>query len=141
MMSAEHQNSVGLLRRLGAALYDLLLLFAVLVIATLVWVLSGVQYGQQGYALYVAFIYALIPLYYVAFWVYSGQTLGMKTWNIRVVDLDGCAIGWRRAALRMAWALLSLAVGGLGFVYALFDKQGRTWHDILSKSQLLRVSS
>jgi len=141
MMSTDRQNSASLLARLGAALYDLLLLFAILVVATLVWVLSGVQYGHRGYVLYVAFIYALIPLYYIVFWTYGGQTLGMKTWNIRVVDLDGCAIGWQRAALRMACAILSLIVFGLGFVYALFDKQGRTWHDILSKSRLLRVSA
>ena len=90
--------------------------------------------------LYVIFIYTLIPSYYMGFWVFGGQTLGMKTWKIRVVDLNGYAIGWQRSLLRMVYATLSTLTFGFGFIYALFDKQNRTWHDILSKSRLISVS-
>ena len=131
---------VGFIRRLAAILYDLLLLFATLLIASLPWVISGIQQGQVGYMFYVAFIYVIIPLYYIGFWVYGGQTLGMKTWKIRVVNLEGHSIGWGRSSLRMACAILSIGVCGFGFIHALFDSRNRTWHDILSKSQLISVS-
>ena len=133
-------NNIGLAKRLAAIVYDLILLFAVLLIASLPWAISGIQQGQAGYLFYVFFIYALIPLYYVGFWVYGGQTLGMKTWKIRVVDLEGQPIGWGKALLRIVCAVLSLIVCGFGFIHALFDKQNRAWHDIVSKSRLISVS-
>ena len=133
-------NNIGLARRLAAIVYDLILLFAVLLIASLPWAISGIQQGQAGYLFYVFFIYALIPLYYIGFWVYGGQTLGMKTWKIRVVDLEGHPIGWGRALLRIVCAVFSSIVCGFGFIYMLFDKQNRAWHDILSKSRLISVS-
>jgi len=132
-------NNVGLLRRLAAILYDLLLLLAILLIASLPWTISGIQQGQDGYTIYVIFIYTLIPLYYIGFWASSGQTLGMKTWKICVVDLNGERIGWSQALWRMIYAILSTVVFGLGFIHALFDKQNRTWHDILSQSRLISV--
>ena len=133
-------NNVGLARRLGAIVYDLILLFAVLLIASLPWVISGILQGQAGYLFYVVFIYALIPLYYVGFWIYGGQTPGMKTWKIRIVDLECRPIGLREASLRIIYAILSSVVCGFGFIYALFDNQNRAWHDILSKTRLISVS-
>ena len=133
-------NNIGLARRLAAIVYDSILLFAVLLIASLPWAISGIQQGQAGYLFYVFFIYALIPLYYIGFWVYGGQTPGMKTWKMRVVDLEYCPIGWEKASLRIVCVVLSSAVFGLGFIYALFDNQNRAWHDILSKTQLVSVS-
>ena len=125
---------------MAAIVYDLILLFAVLLIASLPWAISGIQQGQAGYLFYVFFIYALIPLYYIGFWVYGGQTLGMKTWKIRVVDVEGHPIGWGKALLRIVCAVLSSIVCGFGFIHVLFDKQNRAWHDILSKSRLISVS-
>ena len=139
-MSVPLTNNIGLARRLAAIVYDLILLFAVLLIASLPWAISGIQQGQAGYLFYVFFIYALIPLYYIGFWVYGGQTLGMKTWKIRVVDLEGHPIGWEKASLRIVYAVLSSIVCGFGFIHVLFDKQNRAWHDILSKSRLISVS-
>ena len=135
------QNNVGLPRRLGAILYDMLLLLAILLVASLPWVISGIHQGQAGYIFYVMFTYTLIPIYYTGFWACGGQTLGMKTWKIRVVDLGGNSIGWRVSLLRMVYAIVSTAAFGIGFIYAFFDKQNRTWHDILSKSLLISVSS
>ena len=133
------QKNVALPRRLAAIVYDLVLLLAILLVASLPWVISGIQQGQAGYTLYVIFIYTLIPLYYIGFWAYNGQTLGMKTWKIRVVNLSGDPIGWSKSLWRMIYAILSTIVFGLGFVHSIFDRQNRTWHDILSQSQLISV--
>ena len=75
-------NNIGLARRLAAIVYDSILLFAVLLIASLPWVISGIQQGQAGYLFYVVFIYALIPLYYIGF-------LGIRrsnTWHENMED-------------------------------------------------------
>jgi uncharacterized RDD family membrane protein YckC len=41
--------------------------------------------------------------------------------------------------LRFAVALLSLAPAGLGFWWALFDAQGRSWHDIAAGTLVVRM--
>ncbi len=60
-----------------------------------------------------AFLFVIFGIYFIWFWA-KGQTLAMKTWNIRVVDLQGKAITQTRAALRYAlswlWFLPPLAL-------------------------------
>ena len=59
-----------------------------------------------------AFLFVIFGIYFVWFWA-KGQTLAMKTWNIRVVDTHGKAITQSRAIVRYAlswvWFLPALA--------------------------------
>ena len=73
------------------------------------------------------------------FWTYSGQTLGMQVWCIRVQNADGSAISLWQALLRFVVSIASLLCVGLGFFWSLIDKQHRSWHDIYSNSQLVRI--
>ena len=52
-----------------------------------------------------AFIFVIFGIYFVWFWA-KGQTLAMKTWNIRVVGSDGKAISQLRALGRYALSWL-----------------------------------
>jgi uncharacterized RDD family membrane protein YckC len=101
----------GLLRRLAAALYDGLLLAAVLIAATALTLAasggrsltvagSGVV-GAVGHRL---LLLLLIYLYFGRSWTRGGQTLGMKAWRLRALAVTGSPVTWRRAALRLAWA-------------------------------------
>lgn len=68
------------------------------------------RHGQQ------AFIFLVFGIYFVWFWS-KGQTLAMKTWNIRVTDLQGKALTQQRALLRYVlswlWFLPPLAASWL----------------------------
>jgi uncharacterized RDD family membrane protein YckC len=59
-----------------------------------------------------AFLFVVFGMYFTWFWA-KGQTLAMKTWNIRVVDRAGRPLTQRRALLRYAlswlWFLPPLA--------------------------------
>lgn len=134
-------DRVSLVRRFAAILYDLLLVIAILLIASLPWVMFGVERGQPAYIAYTIFIYSLIILYFAWFWTHGGQTLGMKAWKIRVVNQQQQAISWPFALLRAVSAFVSLVLLGMGFWYALFDSRRRGWHDIISRSQLINVPS
>ena len=71
------------------------------------------------------------------FWLRTGQTLGMLAWRLRVVQSDnGRSITWKQALIRYFVALLSWAAVGLGFAWALFDRNRNTWHDLLSGTEL-----
>jgi uncharacterized RDD family membrane protein YckC len=131
----------GLFRRLAALAYDLLLILGIVMMTSfaLVIVRGGVAVpaGTAGYQLLVL---AQCLMFFVGFWVYGGQTPGMRSWNIRLEPVDGGRIGIRMALWRAAGALVSAAAGGLGFLSGLFDPQGRTWHDRLSRTRVVRVS-
>lgn len=70
------------------------------------------------------FVFVIFGIYFVWFWA-KGQTLAMKTWDIRVVDLKGLPITQKRALLRYAlswlWFLPPLSISWL---FSLPAKEG-----------------
>ena len=77
--------------------------------------------------------------FFAKFWTWSGQTLGMQVWCIRVQNADGSAISLWQALLRFVVSIASWLCLGLGFFWSLFDKQKRSWHDMYSSSQLVQI--
>jgi uncharacterized RDD family membrane protein YckC len=134
-------NYCGLGRRLLAILYDSIVVLAILFIATVpvVFVTGGAldecllyRTALQAYELLVAF------LFFGVFWRAGGQTIGMRAWRIRVIRDNGERLRWRDAALRYVVAIVSWAMLGLGFAWSLFDHERRIWHDIASRTLLIR---
>ena len=78
-------------------------------------------------------------LYATESWKRGGQTLGMRPWRLRLQTADGQApsriLLWKRYAL----GTLSLLLGGLGFIWALFDRERLTLHDRLSGTRLTKL--
>ena len=137
-MSAARAPSIG--RRLASALYDLLLLVALVFIAT--WpFLAFFGDSTQGWRRHLlqAWILVVVGAYFVWFWTHAGQTLPMKTWNIRVVRADGSPLGVARAVHRYLLAVLGLAALGLGFLWALLDRERQFLHDRLAGTALVEA--
>ena len=104
--------------RLLCMVYEAMLLFGVLFIAT--WLFSTLL--QQRHALYLRdalqdWLFVVLALYFCWFWTHGGQTLAMKTWDLRVLDRKGTPLSWGRAVIRYAlcwlWFLPGLAVAKL----------------------------
>lgn len=70
-------------------------------------------------------------------WHYSGMTVGMRAWRVRLISTDSEKISWPKCLLRFSLGGLSLAIFGLGFAWALFDQKSRTWHDIAAQTLLV----
>jgi uncharacterized RDD family membrane protein YckC len=92
-----------------------------------------------GNAVFQVFVFAQCAAFFAGFWARSGQTLGMRTWRIRVETVEGGPVPLHKALLRFVLALLSLAPLGLGYWWMLVDREGCTWHDRLSSTRVLRV--
>ncbi|RME33614.1 MAG: RDD family protein, partial [Gammaproteobacteria bacterium] len=59
-------------------------------------------------------------------------------WGLVLVTAQGARVDCPRAAVRLLAALLSLAPLGLGYWWALWDRDGLTWHDRLSGTRVVR---
>lgn len=78
-------------------------------------------------------------LYATMSWRRGGQTLGMRPWRLRVVSLDGTVPTRRQLWRRYAVGSLSVLAAGLGFWWALLDRQRLTWHDRASGTRVARL--
>ena len=128
----------GLARRLASALYDLLLLAAVVLVATFPF-LAFVGDATSGWRRHLlqAWVLGVSGAYFVWFWTHGGRTLAMKTWHIRLVAEDGGAVNAMRAMHRFTLAALGLAAAGIGFAWALVDRDRQFLHDRLSGTRLV----
>ena len=70
------------------------------------------------------YFYLIIQFFFVWFWVKSKETLGMKTWKIRIVNEDGNKISYKQGVIRFNVAIISLLIFGLGFLIAIFGAIG-----------------
>jgi uncharacterized RDD family membrane protein YckC len=131
-------SAPGFLRRLAAQIYDILLLIALLFVATalLLPFTTGEAVIPQQLLIYRIYLAVISFFFYGWFWTHGGQTLGLRAWKIKVLTLDHKPVSWNQALFRFATAIVSWAFFGLGFLWILIDKDKRSWHDHLSKTAL-----
>ena len=137
--SAPQPRPAGLFRRLAALVYDAILLLAVLFVATaLVLPLSGGEAITHN-PLFSTWLLLVSFFFYAWSWVHGGQTLGLRTWHMRLERLDGGPIGWWQALLRFLSAIPSWALFGLGYLWILVDRDKLAWHDRISETRIVRI--
>jgi uncharacterized RDD family membrane protein YckC len=78
-------------------------------------------------------VLAVMFLYLTGAVALAGRTWGMSLVSLRAVDVNtGLAPTTKQAVGRAFTYMLSLAALGIGLLYALFDAEGRTAHDVFS---------
>jgi uncharacterized RDD family membrane protein YckC len=140
-------------------LYEGILLFGVVFISGYLFsTLSQTRNAMDNRHALQGFIFVVFGIYFVWFWAH-GQTLAMKTWNIRLVDRQGQRVTQLRAlgryVLSWIWFLpplaavapfhlnaAEIAVVTIGWVavWALlcrFHPQRQFWHDALAGTRLV----
>jgi uncharacterized RDD family membrane protein YckC len=140
-------------------LYEGILLFGVVFLAGYLFsTLSQSRHALDNRNALQAFVFVVFGIYFVWFWAH-GQTLAMKTWNIRLVDRQGRSVSQLRAmgryTLSWAWFLpplaaaapfhlsaaeVSIIVVGWIAIWALlsrFHPQRQFWHDAIAGTRLV----
>ena len=125
-------------RRLLAIVVDGTLIAAALVAAAMLAAsnaseLPGVRALEFGAAIA---LLAIGVAYHVCFMTLARATPGMKYAGIELNTFSGHRTTRGQRCGRMLALLLSVLPLGLGVVWALFDDDGLTWHDRLSKTYL-----
>lgn len=128
----------GIGRRLASMLYEGLVVFAVLLIGF--WLpqalLAGVGLGFSPRMLWLHVI-LLLMFYFVWFWLHGGQTLPMKTWKLRIANLDGSPPRPLQAVLRYLAAWPSVLLFGIGILWALVDRDRQFLHDRIAGTRIV----
>ena len=135
-MNSDCRRHAGLLRRLGAMLYDGFLLAGVMIVAAipLPFFQSAADASAWVRVLIQIYLVLVCFLFFGWFWTHGGQTLGMRAWRLQLCRIDGQNLAWSTAVVRFLSALLSWLALGFGFFWVAIDPQNRAWHDRLSKS-------
>ncbi len=128
------------LRLAACMVYDGLVVLALSFALALGFILlfGDASHGLKRYALQL-FLWLGVGLYFVWCWRKSGQTLAMQTWQLKLSHGQANLLNWPQALIRYALASLSLGAFGLGFVWAVFDRDGLFLHDRLLNSRITFV--
>ncbi len=135
-VASESLELASLSARLMAGIIDSFLQVAGLV---LVIAILGLVWGDAAQFL-LQFAALAVPVgYNWYFWTRrKGQTPGKFALGIRVVKADGTRISDTDAVIRAIGYQVSSIVCGLGFIWAIFDKNKQTWHDKLARTYVVR---
>lgn len=133
---------ISLFKRLVAISYDSLIVIALLMAATALGmaVNGGVAiFPEDGlrYLVLQSCLLGVIISYFMLFWAYSGQTIGMKTWKIRLVDVKTQQAP--RASVCLLRIVLALGLFGVALLPTLWRKDKATLYDTFTGTQLIAV--
>jgi uncharacterized RDD family membrane protein YckC len=139
----------SLMRRFAAMVYDTLLLAAVSIlygaIATGINIaIKGapatgerVSWGAFGIIVFIGWILTLV-YFFCYFWKKSGQTLGMKTWRMKMYDASSMQLpSYSQCVIRCCCAPFSLLLFGIGYWVMYLSPERQTLHDKLSRTRIL----
>jgi uncharacterized RDD family membrane protein YckC len=131
------------LLRCGAMFSDYVLIIS----APVIFLFAGRLFGQDGTALIggplnnagwlIAVLIAVADLILLP--VVAGQSIGKMFAGIRIVGIDGSPAKLKNIVIRQTLGYFATAVTfGLGFLLAAFGRTGRSLHDLLTGTVVIR---
>ena len=135
----------GFTRRFMALIYDFFLLlgiaFAYGTLITLAKNLLGFDGltppGLLAGIMTLLGLWFFCALFYCGCWTRRGQTLGMKSWRIQVLNADGNYLTWRQSLVRCLTASLCNGCFGLGLIWSLISKNRSALQDVITDSRVV----
>lgn len=139
-MEGEIDDLAPFSMRFGSGLFDLIIGgFATLIILSPFMMGGGSWASVSGVLTMVAGLSIFMFLYLTASLAFWGRTFGMRIFSLELIDADANVYPTtHQAAVSSAVYLLSMALGGLGFLTVLFNEEKRAVHDIVSGTLLIR---
>jgi len=145
-------STPGLPRRFAAMVYDSLLIMAISILYGAIMTsinvaINGtpetgerITWGVFGVVVFIGWIF-IVGLFFCYFWHKSGQTLGMKTWRMKMVNHDNLNCpSYSQCIIRFLCAPISLSLLGAGYWLMYTNPERQTLHDKISKTRTLLLS-
>lgn len=126
--------------RFNAGLFDLIIgSFTSLILLAPFMFLGGNWASTAGFFAFLATCSVVMFIYLTTSIGLHGRTLGMRLFSIEIVDIESADYPtFHQAAVSSAVYLLSLALGGIGFLTLPFNEDKRAVHDLVSGTVIVR---
>lgn len=110
---------------------------AIIIDGFILGLITSILFGAGGeVGAGISFLVGILYNWY--FWTrQNGQTPGKKVMNLQVIKADGTELSDVDALIRAVGYYVSGLVGGLGYIWALFDNENRTWHDMFAGTRVI----
>ncbi len=125
----------GLLRRLGAMLYDAMIVLALWLLTLFIGV--ALHNGAVVGPLVRTILFVELFSFFAYFWVSRGQTIGMLAWDLHVETNDGTADATGAGVAALHRRDVVLAALGIGYLWIYVDPDRRAWPDMLSGTNVV----
>jgi len=130
-------EKAGFFRYISAIFYDSLLIIALFFLATAVLLPFTNGEAVHSPVVYPLYLLSVSFVFLAWFWIHGGQTLGMRAWNLYLISDNNKPITTYQALTRFFTAIFSWSALGLGILWQLWHKDGKTWQDLNSKSSIV----
>ncbi len=126
--------------RFNAGLFDLIIgSFLSFILLTPFMVSSGSWMTPTGILTFAVTCAVVMFIYMTVSIGFYGRTFGMRIFALEVVDIEGEEYPTiHQAAVSSCLYLLSLAMGGIGFLTLPFNQEKRAVHDLVSGTIVVR---
>ncbi len=126
--------------RFNAGLFDLIIgSVATMALLSPLAFSGGEWFSISGLLTFVATLSIVMFVYLTACVGFYGKTLGMRIFSLEIVDAEENEYPTiHQAAVHSSIYLITLALGGLGFLTVLFNEEKRAIHDLLSGTIVVR---
>lgn len=126
--------------RFNAGLFDLIIgSFASLLLLSPFMILGGSWLSTAGLFAFLATCAAVMFVYLTISVGLYGKTFGMRLFSLEIIDIENEDYPtFHQAAVSSAIYLLSLALGGIGFLSLPFNEDNRAVHDLVSGTIIIK---
>lgn len=126
--------------RFNAGLFDLIIGSVVTMALLSPLALSGGEwFSISGLLTFIGALSIIMFVYLTVCVGFYGKTLGMRIFSLEIVDAEENEYPTiQQAAIHSSIYLVSLGLGGVGFVTMLFNEEKRAIHDLLSGTIIVR---
>jgi uncharacterized RDD family membrane protein YckC len=127
-------------RLFAAIIYDSFVLFSFWILLTAFALILNQGNSLLLYRFYfLSYLFIATGILLSYFWCKKGQTLGMAAWRIKLVQENGSPLSCSQAIIRYLVGSLSFFLGGIGFVWCLFNKNHQPLHDVVAKTNVVML--
>ncbi|NQY51361.1 MAG: RDD family protein [Piscirickettsiaceae bacterium] len=127
----------SVLRHLAVMIYDSLLLVSILLLASIPAVaLNSGHAIPHNHPIFIIYLLTVSCCFYCWFWTHGGQTLGMRSWKIYIINNNRHSITWTQAFIRFFVAIISWIPLGMGYWWQYLGRNKLSWLDYFSATEL-----
>ncbi|HUF03973.1 MAG TPA: RDD family protein [Aridibacter sp.] len=136
----EYDDYASLSVRFNAGMFDFLIGSFLSFVLLLPFVIAGGNwFTMTGLASFAATCAIVMFVYLTASVGFAGKSFGMHIFSLEMIDIGGENYpSFHQSAVSAAVYLVSVACLGVGFATALFDRDRRAAHDLLSGTLVVR---